>query len=750
MLFQPTNITPDVINGIGNGTIDYTSGLTVSWQVNGNTPMRAYQIYVYQNNSSSTAVYNTSKITLSTPFSGVDYQGNLQMFTATTITSGNISNGNQYKLMIRQWYGTGNDDYIDQKSMSVFNTRANPTTSISAVNGNGSSFTTSLATRNATFTGNYSQTQNDPIDYVSWKISGRDTAAVDSDYVTLYDSGKIYGTSELKLEYDGFLNGYSYVVEMSLQTSYGVKSTATKSFSVSWSVTDLPSVVNVCKLNNQSTAMRLTWSGFRYDQGVPTGSYSIANGVLKLPSGSNVVWNEENGSALSIPTPWAVKVQSKLQKADMSIVIKFSSSSVTLKYLVASREISYVINNIITNIYYPIPYDTTVQFVVTPTHIYFNFLDEVGGRTPSNSLRPGNLITPGNATSFTIVSHTDSIEYTQSAITEVRVNGAQDVDYIQILSDYTQDELDELTAVDMEYDPSQNVFDSTYFLLDFADNTLDAGTLKIAGTTLEGWAIYRRNESESMATHIADVPISAFQVLDYGCGSQEGYYHYDVYPIGGQKYITSPIRTRSFIPCFENWSVIEATYDNDNKYYKVVNEFIFGKNLSSGTISNNNTPTVYKNFTPYATVLKARPNFQSGTLSSLIGYVGYYSYTVQSGDTLEKIAVRFRTTEAQIINDNPDVSFSYSLVPGTIIKVFMQDMVQYFDDKKLRDAIWNLSTTNNTLFLKSRKGDVMRIAPSQDISMSYMDNAKQQPVSVSFPWVQTGDATNEKIIGSVL
>ena len=82
MLFQPTNISPDVINGIGNGTIDATEGLTVSWQVNGNSPMYAYQIFIYLNETESTLVFNNggNYTTLTTPFNGVDYLGNVQRF----------------------------------------------------------------------------------------------------------------------------------------------------------------------------------------------------------------------------------------------------------------------------------------------------------------------------------------------------------------------------------------------------------------------------------------------------------------------------------------------------------------------------------------------------------------------------------------------------------------------------------------------------------------------------------------------
>lgn len=46
MLYQPTNISPSMAGALGNGVIDANNSLTVSWQVNGNSPMTAFQITI--------------------------------------------------------------------------------------------------------------------------------------------------------------------------------------------------------------------------------------------------------------------------------------------------------------------------------------------------------------------------------------------------------------------------------------------------------------------------------------------------------------------------------------------------------------------------------------------------------------------------------------------------------------------------------------------------------------------------------
>ena len=70
MLYQPTNVYPSMTGGLGNGVVDVTKPLKVSWQVNGNSAMTAYQITIYKNDSASTQVMTTSKLTNNCPFYG--------------------------------------------------------------------------------------------------------------------------------------------------------------------------------------------------------------------------------------------------------------------------------------------------------------------------------------------------------------------------------------------------------------------------------------------------------------------------------------------------------------------------------------------------------------------------------------------------------------------------------------------------------------------------------------------------------
>lgn len=772
MLFQPTNITPDVINGIGNGTIDATEGLTVSWQVNGNSPMYAYQIFIYQNDTASTLVFDGggNPTVLTTPFNGVDFKGDIQRFYADHYdqTTLGISNGQQYKLMIRQWYADPNteaDAYIDQRSMSVFNTKAAPTLTLTVEDGTGATVATGspLPTRDASIIGNYSQANGDAIVCAQWQINAMietHTGSGEYYYVSIHDSGKIYGTSELKCVYDGFINNSMYQVVLEVETSSGVTVTAERIIEASWSTASLSATTSVRRVNRQSSAIEVIWNGYSNIEGKPSGSPTLNNSRLYLDNGDSVLWDEENGHDIAIAPDWMFIMRTKLNQADASNLLTLETTNGTFvaSYTTNTRLLTIAsgYQSLSSDKTITVPNEAYVTLIVSPTAVTVKWDFLSGGLTPSESLTPSNSLPPSDGTEWAFRTDITVLTGTQGTLSSIEVAANQTVDYIQVFGDSTATST--LSNVvnyatnysitnELCYYPTIYNYDGYVFLTDFSTG-YSAGSLQVAGTHLTGWAIYRKKETELYAVHLTDTEATADRILDYGCGSGEGMYHYEIYPIGDSKYLSDAIVTDSFDPYFENWAVIEAQYDSSNNRYKVLNEYIFGKNLSSGSISNNNEPSVHNNFTQYATVMKAKPNYQSGTLSSLIGHIGYVSYIVQSGDTLAGIASRFNTTTDKIIEDNKQLQGSGYVTVGMIIVVKLSEGAgTYYDDKKLRDAIWALSTSTNTLFLKSRKGDVIEIQPQKAITMTYMDSDVGQATTVSLPWVQIGDATNKMIIG---
>ena len=243
MLNQPSNITPDEING--SGTVDLTQAVEITWQVSGDSAMTAYRIDFYANNAGSTLLATTGKINLVTPFWGVNYKGDTQFFTATVAASvfstAGMSNGNDYKFIITQWWGSGASDYIAQSTASLFSGRGAPSVAINAI-------PSPLTVRSYSITGSYSQAQGDALAYVRWQIATADN--LDDPFL---DTGKIRGTGELQVDYDGFFTDTTYSVKLTVETAMGVTvSTGWVDFDVLYAVSEPQGQVQACQLNNEA------------------------------------------------------------------------------------------------------------------------------------------------------------------------------------------------------------------------------------------------------------------------------------------------------------------------------------------------------------------------------------------------------------------------------------------------------------------------------------------------------------------
>lgn len=240
MLFQPSNISPDEING--SGTVDLTENLTVTWQVSGDSAMTAYQIDFYSNNAASSPLYSTGKISLQAPFWGVNYKGEQQYYSATVsaaaLAGAGMTNGSEYKLLITQWWSAS--DSIRQTTASLFLGRAAPSVAIHAL-------PSPLTVNTYSFTGTYSQAQGDALKWVRWQIAevNGETAAIE---IPFLDTGKISGTGELRVDYAGLFTGTTYAIKLSIETVNGVGAdTGWVQFTVNYSVSPATGQVTACQ-----------------------------------------------------------------------------------------------------------------------------------------------------------------------------------------------------------------------------------------------------------------------------------------------------------------------------------------------------------------------------------------------------------------------------------------------------------------------------------------------------------------------
>lgn len=295
MLYQPTNVYPSMTGALGNGVVDANGNLTVSWQVNGNSPLTAFQIVIYDNNATSTQRFSTGKITDGCPFYGVDYAGNVQYFSyvipAGQLLSAGITNGNDYKLIITQWWSDSNS--VSQSSASAFITRTAPTLTISAL-------PNPVPYRMFTFYAVYTQAEGDVLNWVRWEVALKNSTSYD----VLKDTGKLYGVSQFQFSYDGFFTGSTYAVRCSVQTENGVEATTGWiEFAVEYQSELLNGTLTACQ-SGKGSGVKLTFPSVTNIPGDASGSYTVSDSYLRLPEGSSVKWDEQNGEQMKLEAPF--------------------------------------------------------------------------------------------------------------------------------------------------------------------------------------------------------------------------------------------------------------------------------------------------------------------------------------------------------------------------------------------------------------------------------------------------------------
>lgn len=300
-IYQPTNMTPSSFAGVGGGVVDALSDVSVSWQVNGNSPMTGFEIVVRENTEAA-AVVHTETVTLSDPFYGVDARGVPQFYVyepGVAWTAWGLSNGHSYKYTIAQTWGTGGSaQTVAQNTETVFITRAAPTLSLSP------GAVTSIS---ETFTAAYAQADGDAVNWVRWILAQGDGTIEE-------DTGDIY-TQVLSFRFDRFFNGRDYTLTCIVETENGVQATASVSFTASYDESEASAVIStVC---NADDSVTLEWPEGTTAMGEASDEDygSVSNGFLYLNSGKSVTWDSVDGEAFSVEPPylfaWKTRVGSE-------------------------------------------------------------------------------------------------------------------------------------------------------------------------------------------------------------------------------------------------------------------------------------------------------------------------------------------------------------------------------------------------------------------------------------------------------
>lgn len=568
MLHQPTNITPSSLANIGNTAVSAYDALTVTWQLNGDTPLVAYKIDFYLNNSTSQSLFSTGKVTVSPSVAPKDKYGDPVFFAVTPgypWSHIGVSNGNTYKYKITQYWGSGTNDYTEQYSDTVFSAVAEPDLSI-VLNyppeaGN------VFPSPHISMTANVQLGSGDAVRAVRWVVSHG--AIID-------DTGYIE-TPVLDYEYDGITpdSHSSYTVACYIQTQLGMTAQAERTFDCFYETTASPDFTAKCNCDG-SVALNYPIDGIKSVPGTatPASGATFSGGNLVIAAGAKVRWTTYGISApyyIGYKGIWgstAVEIFRLSNLAGNTLSVTAGGGRVTL-YLNGSQ-LTYLITG-------PLKVGEAFCVQISPTKFSFVGQDDT---TRSISLPDFDFVTVGAA------SNTSALTAIYMYITKTIPTNA---------------------AMDNEITP---VFDSnTVMLTQFDNGTLEAGNA-------DKYKVRFYRDDKALATVSASNPT----LTDYGAIPGEKYYYMAF------KIVTGEFSGNGIVPASgavgvnpEAYQLIEAAED-ETEYdrYNVVSVWSFRSNAEDMSIGNGNEPTLLANFTKYPLRQGSSQAPRSGTLSALL------------------------------------------------------------------------------------------------------------------------------------
>ena len=320
-LFQPSNVIPSTFSGFENQTVNGDKEAIISWQVNGNSAMTAFAIVFYDTLGNQLA--EISKITLDTPFYGIDNKGNPQQFTYDTgkVWATLVPNENTVQMVITQYWKEGTvEKSITQYSGSIFYVSSVSSLLITFTPALDSSGKGTVAKQGFSASFEQQYTPEVLVNSVRWQF-----ASVDDDGTkTILDDTGMINTAVLSYEYAGLFNGKKYAIKCDIETTYGLSGTSDwQEFEVSYEEAEVSASNKITMQPLADDSVLLSWQGAKNIEGTlsPSGTPTLDNGMLNLADGQSVLWDKvDNVSGLNITSPYTVGWKGKLAKTNIETV----------------------------------------------------------------------------------------------------------------------------------------------------------------------------------------------------------------------------------------------------------------------------------------------------------------------------------------------------------------------------------------------------------------------------------------------
>ena len=300
----------------------------------------------------------------------------------------------------------------------------------------------------------------------------------------------------------------------------------------------------------------------------------------------------------------------------------------------------------------------------------------------------------------------------------VLFNGGIKLDYFKI-------EKEEKTKEEM-IENSENLTIDTILMNNY-NESLDASyisPLNIASNS--NFFIYRKTPAQSYYNYIGNLKGSSFTFSDFGINANE-YYHYlatiekkdtegNVEYVSYENIIDG--QPRYLQATWDKFSLHDIIFDNENQsYYVSGSTWLLYCNVESNEITQRTSVTSWDTLGQYNKVSIGQRNFDSGTLTCLLGEVKEYEIYDQ--------------------NNNLTKSYDYTERTGS----------NYYDSEAEKEKEWKKFVSNRNLkLLKDFKGNKWIIQIMQDSTRTIDYNATKKITMISFQWEEVDDSDKYPIV----
>ena len=234
--------------------------------------------------------------------------------------------------------------------------------------------------------------------------------------------------------------------------------------------------------------------------------------------------------------------------------------------------------------------------------------------------------------------------------------------------------------------------------------TFDDGTTTAQGIADEAlgytFSIYREVEGTNNLIYVARLDEGSLSVTDYGVVNNTNYRYYIFQE--DDSAVSEAVISNNVQTCWWDWSLADLIpSDEDNLYYvDDSNIWKFDLNLSSASMTNTMSTTVYDSLAQYPKVSVGNTNYSTGGITCLLGSIS-------------------RDGSSALTYQEPAI---------------------------LMD-LWKAFCSNGRMkLLKDRKGNAYLVAITNN-SSQIDDVLSEQPNTITFNWVQVGDISNTAAVG---